>query len=103
MHCPQFSGCATRLEGGYCSDADRDSFNRLIDSDGHFSPSHFDGVKPCGEGVMQHVERLAEHRFGYDEATELPVPTDLIQLALAMGILLRYVASTSERVMQLPG
>ena len=38
-------------------------------------------MKPCGEGVMQNIEMLAEHKFGRDRATELPVPTDLIQLA----------------------
>ena len=81
MHCPHFSGCTTRLKGGYCPDTSKDEFSQIIDSDGHFDPARFNGVKPCGGVIMQHVERLAEHKFGRDRATELPVPTDLIQLA----------------------
>jgi predicted transcriptional regulator len=38
-------------------------------------------VKICGGEIMQHVERLAEHRFGCDRANELPVSTNLIALA----------------------
>jgi hypothetical protein len=82
MHCPHFSGCATRLNGGYCLDTDKNQFSQLIDSDGHFDAAHFDNVRPCGRGIINHVEKLAEARFGYSTATiELPVPTDLIQLA----------------------
>ncbi len=81
MRCPHFSVCATRLKGDYCPDTGRDEFCQLIDSDGHFDPACFNRVKPCGEVVMQHVERLAEHKFGCERATELPVPTDLVQQA----------------------
>ena len=81
MHCPHFSGCATRLKGGYCLDTRKAEFCQLIDSDGHFDPAQFERVKPCGEGVMQHVERLAEHKFGRDRAAEPPVSTDLVKLA----------------------
>jgi hypothetical protein len=80
-HCPQFSSCTTRLRGDYCPDTDRERFHQLVDSDDHFDPACFDGVKPCGEGVMQNIEMLAEHKFGRNRATELPVPTDLIHLA----------------------
>ena len=81
MHCPQFSGCATRLKGDYCPDTGRAEFSQLIDSDGHFDPAYFNRVKLCSEVVMQCVEKLAEHKFGGERATELPVPTDLIQQA----------------------
>jgi len=50
MHCPQFSGCATRLKGSYCPDTDKEEFSRLIDSDGHFDPAHFGHAKLCGKG-----------------------------------------------------
>ena len=56
----------------------KDEFSQLIDSDSHFDPARFNRVKPCGEGVMQHVERLAEHIFERDRATDLPVPSTLI-------------------------
>jgi predicted transcriptional regulator len=69
------------LRGNYCPDADRERFHQLVDSDDHFDSVFFNGVKPCGEGVMQNVEMLAERKFGRDRATKLPVPTDLIQLA----------------------
>jgi len=81
MHCPQFSRCSTRLRGDYCSDADKDEFNQLIDSDSHFDLARFNGVKPCDEEVMQHVERLAEYKFGRGRAADLRVPTNLVELA----------------------
>ena len=81
MRCPQFSNCSTRSKGDYCPDADKDDFSQLIDSDGHFDRARFNGVKPCGEGVMQHVESLAEHKFGRGRATDLPIPTNLVELA----------------------
>jgi predicted transcriptional regulator len=81
MHCPQFSSCTIRLRGDYCPNTDKDRFNQLINSDGHFFPDNFNQVKICSGEVMQHVERLAEHRFGRDRANELPVPTNLIALA----------------------
>ena len=81
MHCPQFSSCSIRLRGDYCPDTDKDRFNQLINSDGHFPAEDFAQVKPCRGEIMQHVERLAEHRFGRDRADELPVPTSLIEMA----------------------
>jgi hypothetical protein len=81
MHCPQFTYCATRLKGDYCPDTNKDEFSRLIDSDGHFDPARFDHARLCGESIMQYVARLAEQELRRGNTTELPVPTDLVQLA----------------------
>ena len=80
MHCPLLNYCTSTLRSECCADANREKLSLLIASDGHFDPDKFDRVKPCGEGVMPYVERLAEQQLRHGKVSSIPVPTDLVQI-----------------------
>lgn len=80
MHCPLLNYCTSKLRSDGCADANRKKLSELIASDGQFDPDQFDRVKFCGDGVMPYVERLAEQQLRRCKVTDIPVPTDLVQL-----------------------
>ena len=80
MHCPLLNCCTSQLRSEWCTDTNREKLSLLIASDGQFDPDNFDRVRPCGEGVMPYVEKLAERQLKRGKVTSIPVPTDLVHL-----------------------
>ncbi|UCB42919.1 MAG: ImmA/IrrE family metallo-endopeptidase [Dehalococcoidales bacterium] len=81
MRCPLLNCCTSMLRSEWCADTNLTKLNLLIASDGQFDPDSFDRIRPCGEGVMPYVERLAEQQLRRGKVAAIPVPTDLVQLA----------------------
>ena len=83
-HCPLFRRCKLKDKGGWCPDANREHFNRLLNG-GRFDINNPDFVKIKSEGegrgeLFQLVEMLAQRYIKMGGIHFPPVPTVLIGL-----------------------